>query len=243
MNLAEKIVRAKADLDAAYEAGKAAVSGDNYYDTFWESYQNNGNRVDYAYGFAGDGWNDGNYRPKYLIKPKDTYMMFARTRISKTSGIDFSEATSFDYSFYYSNFLKEVDVGSIPKVKSFNMSFSSGVIETVRMRDIDEACTFSNTFKGASQLVNVDTTGSIGSDISFVDCKKLNRLSMDSIRDHLSDNVTGKTCTFSQVAVFWAGFDKFGTDGFTPGVDAGIIADDVWVAWKSVKPNWTITYL
>ena len=42
------------------EEGKQAE-----YDRFWDSYQNNGNRSDYQYAFA--GWKDAVFKPKYNI--------------------------------------------------------------------------------------------------------------------------------------------------------------------------------
>lgn len=226
----EELAEINADLEQILYG--TDTGGKSFYDDFWDNYQENGNRVDYAYGFAGYGWNDNYYKPKYPIKSKDTYMMFARTRISKISGIDFSEAASFDYSFYYSNFLKEIDLGSIPNAKSFSMSFSSGVIETVRMRDVSEVCTFSNTFRAASQLVNVDLTGSIGNDISFSDCKKLSRDSIFSVRNHLSGMVSGKTVTFSRTAVINAGYG-----------DGDTLNEIDWADFCGAVPNWTFSLI
>ena len=46
MNISEKILQLKQDFDDVYEAGKK-----DQYNEFWDSYQQNGNRVDYIYGF------------------------------------------------------------------------------------------------------------------------------------------------------------------------------------------------
>ena len=40
MDIAEKVLRAKTDLDDVYEAGKKAE-----YDAFWDEYQDYGNRT------------------------------------------------------------------------------------------------------------------------------------------------------------------------------------------------------
>ena len=37
------------------------------YDTFWDNYQSNGNRTAYEYAFAGEGWNNTTFKPKYDI--------------------------------------------------------------------------------------------------------------------------------------------------------------------------------
>ena len=41
--------------------------GDSHYDAFWDTFQRNGERKDYRYGFSGIGWNDENFKPKYDI--------------------------------------------------------------------------------------------------------------------------------------------------------------------------------
>ena len=85
MSIAEKLIRAKSDYDAVYEAGKAQGGGDNYYDTFWDAFQSNGNRVHHNYAFAGAGWDNTTYNPKYPFK-KITYAnyMFFQSNITNT---------------------------------------------------------------------------------------------------------------------------------------------------------------
>ena len=86
MTIAEKITRAKNDYDAVYEAGKQ-VGGNTEeafeagrkaeYDAFWGSFQ--GGITDYAYLFAGRGWKDSNFKPKYDIvtgKTAANYMFY-----------------------------------------------------------------------------------------------------------------------------------------------------------------------
>ena len=43
------------------------VFGDEHYDTFWDTYQQNGKRTNYQYAFSGKGWNDTTFKPKYDI--------------------------------------------------------------------------------------------------------------------------------------------------------------------------------
>ena len=82
--------------DNGYSAGEKEV-----YDKFWDSYQNNGKRTNYYYGFAGNGWNDQTFKPKYKLKPKNASSMFRRSQITQidTNTFDFSKATSADYCF------------------------------------------------------------------------------------------------------------------------------------------------
>lgn len=64
----------------AYDTGAFA------YDAFWDSFQLNGNRTNYPYLFAGCGWTDTSYDPKYDIIVTDfaTGMFHANTRITST---------------------------------------------------------------------------------------------------------------------------------------------------------------
>lgn len=205
------------------------TGGKSFYHTFWDEYLVNGTRTDFAYAFAGVGWNDDNFKPPYTIKPTGSYMMFARTKISKISGIDFSSCAEFDYSFYYSTALKYIDLGSVPNCKKFALSFSSNdVLETVIIKDIAPTCKFEHAFRYASKLTTVDVTGTIGNDIDFGTCTKLSLDSFKSLRDHLSDTVMGKVCTFSNTAAL-AHFNT-GTGGI----------DQVeWGNFCATKPNWT----
>ncbi len=54
------------------------------YNRFWDEYQQNGNRYQYSYSFAGPAWNDETLNPKYELK-------------SPTS----SAAINLNYAFYY----------------------------------------------------------------------------------------------------------------------------------------------
>jgi hypothetical protein len=47
MTREEKVLQLKQDFDEVYDAGKQAE-----YDAFWDVFQNNGNRTDYARAFA-----------------------------------------------------------------------------------------------------------------------------------------------------------------------------------------------
>lgn len=49
-------------IDAVYDSGKNAQ-----YDEFWDAYQENGNRTNYRFAFAGCGWTADNFKPKYDI--------------------------------------------------------------------------------------------------------------------------------------------------------------------------------
>lgn len=81
----------------------------NFNDEFWNIYQENGKRSNYAYGFSGRGWSDETFKPKFDIihKGGNLQYLFAESRITNLKAIleecgvtlDFSQATSGNYPF------------------------------------------------------------------------------------------------------------------------------------------------
>lgn len=59
------------------------VTGDNFYD----KYQQNGERTNYDYGFAGEGWTDAIFNPKYNIICTSSYLGFRKSRITNLKSI------------------------------------------------------------------------------------------------------------------------------------------------------------
>ena len=98
MSIAEKLAKIAENEQAVFEAGKKSE-----YDTFWDVYQENGNMTYYAYAFAGVGWTQSVFKPKYNIEPVTPTSMFSSSRIvdirPQTIGVDvdFSKCTSFYY--------------------------------------------------------------------------------------------------------------------------------------------------
>ena len=56
--------------EAKYNEGVAAGKKSEY-DAFWDAYQQNGERTNYAYAFAGSCWTPETLKPKYPICPND----------------------------------------------------------------------------------------------------------------------------------------------------------------------------
>ena len=90
MTIGEQLKVINENTGKVYEAGYAkghadgAESGAAYYDSFWDAYQDNGKRTIYRYGFAGYGWTDDTFKPKYNIAP-DAYgaiYLFSNSRIT-----------------------------------------------------------------------------------------------------------------------------------------------------------------
>ncbi len=75
MSIAEKMTVIAENVPKVYKAGQ---------DYFWDKYQDNGNRENYDYAFAGSGWTDEMYTPKYPINAQKIQKMFYKSMITST---------------------------------------------------------------------------------------------------------------------------------------------------------------
>ena len=181
MTTAEKILRAKADIDAVFEAGKAqGGGGDNYYDVFWDTYQSRGARRHYNNGFAGEGWKDNAYNPKYDFG-KITY------------------ANSMYAGSYIVDTLKPVNV-SEAKSTITSMFASAPNLKKIRTITIAEKNVLNISFNNLTALEEIEFDGVIGCSLDFHWSTKLTADSLESIVTHLSSTATGKTITFPTTA-------------------------------------------
>ena len=75
MSIAEKLTAIAENEHRVFEAGKKSE-----YDTFWDAFQQNGNRVRYdmenGNNFSYQGWDFTNFYPKYDIKPTRAMQLF-----------------------------------------------------------------------------------------------------------------------------------------------------------------------
>ena len=220
------------DTETAYnngfENGKQAE-----YDRFWDSYQQNGKKVNYECAFGGDGWNDETFKPKYDIQPTDAYMMFRSTGITDLTNLnvdlDFSKATNMQYMFQWAN-TRIIGTFNATSVNNLGSTFYYAIglqtIEKLVLRE-NGSNTFTDTFASASKLANITIEGTIGNNFD-IHYSPLTKESITSIINALSVDVTGKTVTFSKTAVQ----NAFGTD---------YDSSTEWTTLKNSKSNWTIT--
>ena len=171
--------------NAGYEKGKSEGGGISE-DAFWDEYQSNGERADYSFAFAGKGWNDKTYNPKYPINYTDecTNMYYLSLITDTKIPIKFS-----------GTYLKDV--------------FAARYLKTIREITVDKGCSYTNCFAYAYELetITFSENSEIGNDISFADCSKLNHISIENIIARLSDTTTEKSCLFNLQAllVYWEG--------------------------------------
>lgn len=222
--------------ETAYKKG-VTDGGQAEYDRFWDTYQNDGSRVDYIHSFGGKGWTNDTFKPKYDICPTNAYMMF---RMSNITGdlveilgslgvkLDFSRCTNTQYCFYGAKItrLGVIDLSSNPT--GADGMFSSGTaLKTIdRLILANNQMDLDGMFSGCSALENITFEGNIVNNISLDASPKLSKDSMVSIINALDSQTAGKIATLSKTAV---------TKAF------GSTAADEWTALIATKPSWTIT--
>lgn len=177
MSIAEKVTRAKTDYDEVYEAGKQAE-----YDAFWDSYQRNGARNDYAWAFAGTQWNKTTFRPKHNMRPTRMYMMtyspyggglaFDVAKRLQECGVtlDTSACTDFQYAFHSGTHWGVIDSTGTTNL-NYQVFFNNSMLHTIDELIVKETTTFgATTFQGCSALANLKITGTIGKTITLSAC-------------------------------------------------------------------------
>lgn len=213
MSIAEKLATIAENQQRVYEAGKAAGGGDAYYDTFWDNTQNYGNRESHSYAFAGAGWNDNNFKPKYNMHVTNGQYMFRYTAIehlaeilsSQGVVIDFSAITNTDRMFADGALVHigECDFTNTTKIAS---TFANEkALQTIDKITVNESNVFDTSFVNCIALANVAFDGVIGTSINF-QWSPLSVESMKNIIEHLKLFTTPEcTLTFSESC--WAALD------------------------------------
>lgn len=146
--------------DAGFEAGKA-LSGDSWYDTFWNAYQENGSRYHWNNAFSNRCWTDTTYNPKYAISDiQYAYAMYQNAAISDTKfPLDFTGlGSAASYVFDY-----------------------CASLHTIRELTVNESLTFLNWFRSCTKLENITFKGTIGNSLSFAQSNLLTNESVASI--------------------------------------------------------------
>lgn len=181
MDIANKLNTIADNMTRVYEAGKAA-GNDNYYDTFWDIFQDYGNRGIYFECFK-IGWTDENYNPKYPIVTSDS-----------------GNTNAYDIFAYNRNITDtKVDI-DISRSKSTRALFI-GCSKLVTIRKIitsKNITSYASCFMNCSALENITFEGEIGCNISFSSSSKLSDTSIQNIIEHLADLTSGtaQTLTF-----------------------------------------------
>ena len=191
----------------AYESGKAKEWSD-----FWDAYQENGNRQNHSFAFAGRGWSYKNFKPKYDIKPTTASYMFAEwdssipaanrdlVKLLNDAGVtlDTSQCTSFSNFLRYGSTatLPVIDTRSCTNLGSTFVNCSIVSIEKIILKD-DGSQTIGSMFASNNPgLTTVSFEGKIGTNCNFSTCNKLSHDSLINILNTLQEKTSGTfTCT------------------------------------------------
>lgn len=193
-------------VDAVFEAGKKSE-----YDAFWDDYQSNGTRTDYYHAFAGKGWTQTIFNPKYTARPSDARGMFANnqniTDLTLTGKLDFSEVTT-PSDFISRSSVTKVPAINISKVSDslyvFENAFELVTVENLIFPTSPFTVNISGMFYRCNALENITITGTIqntGCDLHW--STKLTIESLTSILTALSKDssvAAGKSITFPTAA-------------------------------------------
>ncbi len=233
MTVAEKLIRAKSDIDAVYEAGKALGVLD------FDRIQVNGTRTEYRYLFAGGFWKDNNFKPTHDIKPDYAEKIFAYCKITNLKKIleDCSVTLDISIASKNGNVTQLFQGSSITNVGILDVSLG-GVsyllngaqklvnVEKIILKD-DGSQAFTGVFDNCKVLEEIRFDGVIGQTFSIRWSTNLSADSLEDIVRHLSDTATGKTVTFPTTAQ--SNYDAVKGEG-------------AWSALVATKINWTFAY-
>ena len=181
------------------EQGKQAE-----YDAFWDAYQQNGNRTDYGYAFAGWGWTDALFKPKYDIKPMSISRLFESTAITDVvkllndAGVvlDTSNLVSCTYIVSGSERIQTLPPLNITKLSNltyfiFNCS-NLRSIGTITLKNDGSQSFAYYSFGILPKLEEIRFEGCIGKSMEIKESPLLSTESVNSIINCLKD-LTGAT--------------------------------------------------
>ena len=182
-------------------------------DDFWDIYQDNGKRTDYNGAFAGIGWTDETFKPKYDIRPTTaTNLFYYAKNIKNLKQILIDAGVVLDTSrcTVMNNFIQSADfITHLPEISTVSCASLSQFLHwNVVLTNVDKIIlksdgsqTFSNCFGGLNNLVEIRFEGKFGVTVSIKESTKLSKESIISIVNALYENSVNKKITFSKTAV------------------------------------------
>ena len=223
-----------AAINQVYEAGKRAGSNieNSYYDIFWDAYQQNGTRRKYARAFAGEGWTNDMFYPKYNIDGLYSFVdMFRETGLTgdltELLGdviLDSSKVGEMQNVFTNAKGITKIGTISLLACKTNTVALFQGceALHTITCLVVNENNTFKSMFTKCTALENLTIQGIIANDMDLSPCPLSKTDIANIITNNLSNTAAGKIITFNQTAVETA---------FTT---------EEWNALVATKANWSI---
>ena len=223
-----------------YEAGRKDYA-DEYWNTFWDAFQNYGNRANYWVAFA--FWPKEAFKPKYDIRPTSasTAQMFSSSTIDNLKQIlidcgvvlDMSKTMSMTETFAYAPNLTHIPTIDTTNVSSFSYLFCNDAalieIEKLILKSDGSQTIGTGNFARCYNLVTLIVEGTIGSNgLDLQWSTKLSKVSITSIINALSTTTSGLSITLSKTAVESA---------------FGSTTSAEWKSLIATKSNWTISLI
>ena len=223
-------MRAELDKIPTYEEGQ-----ENFYNAFWDSLQNYGERVDYRNTFF--WWTKENFKPKYNFAPTDTRQMFSYFGTSgdavslidmlNESGVTLDTTNTRNHK---SMFLggKLTEIPNIDTRKSIDIDGLFSVCAYLKKAEITVAentvPNYNSVFNGCSSLETLIIHGKVDKSLDLSACTKLSKESIDNVFDALSTTSSGQTVKFSQTA-------------------ANVYSAEQWETFKTAHSNWNFEFI
>lgn len=170
---------------AGFSSGQEAE-----YNSFWDSYQNNGNRTNYQYAFSYNGWTNECYNPKYDIVCSGTggRAIFVYNQIITDTKVKITFDTTADQAFNWCTSLQKTTI------------------------EVNENTKFSNTFYNCTSLADLTVDGVIGQNGFDVSACPLTVASLKSISLALADYHESEPGTY----IITIGSNNYNTLTFSP---------------------------
>lgn len=222
-------------ISVAYNDGKKAE-----YDAFWDVYQRNGGRSDYSRAFAGAGWTEDTFDPKYNISPAisatrmfDTCYVKDLAKELRDRGITLSTSNTVRTDYMFSN-AKTTTVPPLDIRKAnineymFYRAESLKTIECLTISDDGSTVFGTRFFALCYALENITIDGKIGCDLD-IRYSPLTKESIENIFWSLSSEASGIVYLSKE------NVDKrYET---TEGANDGSISEEWYSLWLN-RPMW-----
>lgn len=173
MSVATDLQTIAANVPLVYAAGQR-----DGMDAFWEVFQDGGNRTNYQFAFAGDGFTEALFPPKYPI--------------SVTAN------NSGRQMFYLNHVVAKIEFPLSFSATTNSLVFGSATsLETISDLTVTANVNPDNWFSGCAALKNLTMHGTLGNSMTLAPCTQLSVASAKSVLSILSSSGSGKTLTFS----------------------------------------------
>lgn len=231
------VANANAELEKALYSN--SEGGKSWYDRFWDSFQDYGNRTTCRAMFAGVGWNAETFRPKYKTVPSTNtaVYMFQFFNSGASKNLDYR---NFKHLFDFSGITNaaclfqdarmdyiDIDLSNATTLSSaFSEAYYAGKKTHITLKVSEKCTSYNSCFDYCTALTDLFfAEGSvIAANINLQHCP-LKRASIESVFAALSPTVTGKTATFKKSAK-----------------EAAFTADE-WSTLIATKSNWTFSLI